>query len=109
VAKRLVSSLRDSDTVARLGGDEFTIILPGLKNKDRLASIASKLITILAQPFHIAGHRVCVTTSLGISTYPQDSQLIETLVECADEAMFEAKRQGKNCYRFHQSPIDESR
>jgi len=100
VAKRLVSSLRGSDTVARLGGDEFTVILPGLGQEERLATIAQKLTTALSQPFHIAGHPIQVTTSLGISIYPQDARLIEELVQHADEAMFEAKKDGKNCYRF---------
>ena len=98
VANRLSSSLRGSDTVARLGGDEFTVILPGIPSIADAERVAQKLVQTLAEPFQLEEGTVSVTTSLGIGIYPIHEHQLDKLIHLADEAMFEAKNQGKNCY-----------
>jgi diguanylate cyclase len=113
VAKRLSSCLRTEDclsrsdgetgedTVARLGGDEFTFILPNIKHPHVAASVAARIQTELAKPFRIDQHEVFVTSSIGISIYPEDAQDAQTLVSNADVAMFHAKKRGKNNYQYY--------
>lgn len=98
VANRLSGSLRGSDTVARLGGDEFTVILPGIPSIGDSTRVAEKIVKTLSQPFELDTTTVSVTTSIGIGLYPTHSEHLEDLIQLADEAMFEAKKQGKNRY-----------
>ena len=100
VAERLKSILRESDTVARLGGDEFTIILESLSDIQSVASVAKKIIETLAGMVNIDGQDVYVTTSVGISIYPHDGADTQTILMNADTAMYRAKEQGKNTFRF---------
>jgi diguanylate cyclase (GGDEF)-like protein len=118
VAKRLSSCLRtedclsrsdgetDKDTVARLGGDEFTFILPDIKHPHVAASVAARVQAELAKPFRIDQHEVFVTSSIGITTYPEDGQDAQTLVSNADVAMFHAKKRGKNNYQYYASSMN---
>ena len=99
VAERLGNCVRESDTVARMGGDEFSIILDDLTDAHQVALVARKVIDDLAQPFVLNGHEVFVTTSVGIAVYPSSSG--DSLVADADSAMYSAKEQGQNTYRFH--------
>lgn len=99
VAERLEGSVRESDTVARMGGDEFSIILDDLTEAQHIALVAREIIDNLAQPFALDGHEVFVTTSVGIAVYPSSNG--ESLVADADSAMYSAKEQGQNTYRFH--------
>ena len=99
VAERLEGCVRESDTVARMGGDEFSIILDDLTEAQQIALVARKIIDNLAQPFVLNGHEAFVTTSVGIAVYPSSSG--ESLVADADSAMYSAKEQGQNTYRFH--------
>ncbi|NMG58916.1 CHASE2 domain-containing protein [Geitlerinema sp. P-1104] len=98
VAKRLSGSLRGSDTVARLGGDEFTVILPGIPSIADAERVAQKIVKTLSEPFELEEGTVSVTTSLGICLYPTHGHQLDALIHLADEAMFDAKKQGKNCY-----------
>ncbi|WP_027405112.1 EAL domain-containing protein [Aquaspirillum serpens] len=100
VATRLTSLLRDSDTVARLGGDEFTVILEDIRDIQSIAQVAKKIIDSLAGMMRIGEHDVYVTASVGISVYPEDGQDVQTLLMNADTAMYRAKEQGKNTFRF---------
>ncbi|WP_413168346.1 CHASE2 domain-containing protein [Capilliphycus salinus ALCB114379] len=100
VAQRLNACLRSSDTVARLGGDEFTVILPGVPRKADVARVAEKILQTINQQAELEGHTVSVTTSIGISIYPLDTQYLEILIQKADDAMYQAKRLGKNRYQF---------
>lgn len=100
VARRLTGSLRGSDTVSRLGGDEFTVILPAIPTAQDAARVADKILATLAQPFEFHSHSIFVTTSIGISLYPQNGTDVETLVKDADMAMYRAKELGKNCYQL---------
>ncbi|MBF2026145.1 MAG: CHASE2 domain-containing protein [Oscillatoriales cyanobacterium C42_A2020_001] len=100
VARRLSGCLRGSDTVSRLGGDEFTVILPGIPSAQDAARVAEKVLGTLAQPFKVEGHEILVTSSIGISLYPQNAGDVETLIKEADNAMYHAKQQGKGRYEF---------
>lgn len=99
VAERLEGSVRETDTVARIGGDEFSIILEGLTEAQDAAFVARKIIDKLVQPFVLDGHEVFVTTSIGIAVYPSSNG--DSLLTDADSAMYCAKEQGRNTYRFH--------
>ena len=102
VANRLSALLRSSDTVARLGGDEFTIILPDVKHDHAARSIAKKIISAFASPFHIQGFEAfSISTSIGITVFPSDDSGLEGLIEHADTAMYFAKTGGKNTYRMY--------
>jgi diguanylate cyclase (GGDEF)-like protein/PAS domain S-box-containing protein len=100
VANRLKGCLRGSDTVSRLGGDEFTVILPGIPSKSDAARVAQKILDTITQEFVLEGHHLSITTSIGISFYPTDTQDQETLIKLADTAMYRAKTAGKNLYEF---------
>ena len=100
VAARLKSCTRKTDTVARLGGDEFAVILPDVQNKQEAETIAQKIVTAIAQPMSIQNNRCVVSASIGISSYPDDSQNTDTLIQNADLAMYQVKQRGKNHYLF---------
>ena len=100
VAQRLKDCLRASDTVARFGGDEFTIVLPDVDGIRSAAQIAKKIIDEIAKPYQLDGNEVHITTSLGISLYPQHANNPAELIHHADGAMYQAKRQGKNQYHY---------
>lgn len=100
VAKRLTGCLRTSDLVARLGGDEFIVLLPSLVEEQDISVVAEKILATLAQAFAISGQTLFVTTSIGIAVYPTHSTDLEALIEIADEAMYEAKKLGKNRFAF---------
>ena len=99
-ARRLVRVFRESDTVCRLGGDEFVAILTGAKYHKTAAKTALRIIASLKAPIRFLEHTVVVSASIGISFYPHDGEDIETLLHQADSAMYEAKKAGKNSYRF---------
>jgi diguanylate cyclase (GGDEF)-like protein/PAS domain S-box-containing protein len=96
VADRLRNSVRDSDTVARLGGDEFTILLPAIRSDEDAIHIARKILDSIRQPFLIHGRELYVTTSIGVSLYPEDGDRADILLKNADTAMYQAKELGRN-------------
>ncbi|VVP24225.1 hypothetical protein PS732_04041 [Pseudomonas fluorescens] len=100
VAERLGQSVRRSDVVSRLGGDEFAILIPGMDRSELIEALANKLITSMDQPFMIDNHRIEMRISVGISVYPADGTSVEQLLGRADNAMYEAKRNGGNACRF---------
>ncbi len=105
VAKRLSEVLREADTLAHVGGDEFTVISSMIKDKDDVALIANKILTSLAEPFHINETELLITASIGIATYPDDTHNPDTLFKFADIAMYQAKRKGKNVVEFYSSRL----
>ncbi len=104
VAKRLKQALRQEDTLSRQGGDEFVIVLPGIK-ADGAAHVAKKLLSAIEEPIKLDTHELVITASIGISMYPSDGVDMETLFKCADAAMYLAKQNGRNNYRFYTAEI----
>jgi diguanylate cyclase (GGDEF)-like protein/PAS domain S-box-containing protein len=98
-AERLQSEVRDQDTVSRLGGDEFVLILPETDAKGA-AHMAEKLLKSSLQPLQLEQHELTVSPSIGIAMYPNDGSNFEDLSRCADAAMYRAKHDGRNGYRF---------
>jgi len=105
VALRLISSVRNSDTVSRQGGDEFVIVLAGKHGEDAALN-AEKINNLLAVPHKIGALELHVTTSIGISVYPEDGIDTETLIKHADTAMYCAKEKGRNTYQFFNSSMN---
>ena len=102
VAMRLYKLLRAADTVSRVGGDEFVVVLPDMVADRAANDTAQRILDTLAQPYVIDEHELCVTPSVGISVFPLDGDDAETLLRCADTAMYVAKRAGRaNYQRFH--------
>jgi len=101
IALRLKACVRESDTVARLGGDEFVVLLPELTDGYCAAGVAQKILSAVAKPFLLFGQDYRVTGSIGISTYPQDGLDEQTLTKNADIAMYQAKEEGKNTFKYY--------
>jgi diguanylate cyclase (GGDEF)-like protein/PAS domain S-box-containing protein len=109
VADRLVASVRETDVVtrdmpsaiSRLGGDEFTILLEGIHDAQDLAKVARRILESLQRPFHLSGHEVVISGSIGITAWPEDGDDVEALLRNADTAMYHAKEQGRNNYQFY--------
>jgi two-component system CheB/CheR fusion protein len=99
VARRLEKCIRDGDTAARLGGDEFTVLLE-TSDQMAVAKTAQRIVEMLAAAFTLRDSKVCVTCSIGISIHPDDGSDDQTLMKNADLAMYRAKQQGKNNFRF---------
>ena len=100
-AARLRAELRESDFVARLGGDEFVALLPGKASPAGLSLVGDKLLHAIAQPIAFQERELQVHGSIGIALYPDDSTQARHLVEQADAAMYLAKQEGKNQFRFY--------
>lgn len=101
VAERLTTTLRDTDTISRQGGDEFLIALTDVQDVESVGRIADKVIEALARPFHIEGHELAATLSMGIALWPDDGADFDTLLQRADTAMYRAKDAGRNTYVFY--------
>jgi diguanylate cyclase (GGDEF)-like protein len=99
VAQRLAGTVREEDTVARAGGDEFVVVLWHVSGSDYASAVALKLIAALSQPFDIDGTTVSITTSAGVAIYPIHGEDVDALTKSADQALYEAKRAGKNVHR----------
>jgi len=106
VAVRLKSCLRDGITGARIGGDEFAIILSGLSDTHPCGMVAGKVVNAMAAAFHLDGHEAHITASVGIAIHPADGVDVDTLVRHADTAMFRAKEQGANTYKFYTADMN---
>ncbi|PKM45225.1 MAG: hypothetical protein CVV05_07610 [Gammaproteobacteria bacterium HGW-Gammaproteobacteria-1] len=102
VAKRLQGRIRKSDTVARLGGDEFAMLLSDVRQPEQIGSLAEEILEVIRSPVSIDGHDVRVGASIGIAVYPDDAQTVDDLTRHADIAMYQAKDNGKNNYKFFQ-------
>lgn len=101
VSRRLQLALHEDDTVARLGGDEFVILLEEIDNANTTRRIASRILERLSDPVTIGGRSLSITSSIGISLYPEDGQDPETLLKNADAAMYQAKALGRNRLAYY--------
>jgi diguanylate cyclase (GGDEF)-like protein/PAS domain S-box-containing protein len=100
VGNRLTRCVRESDTVARLGGDEFTVILADATDSQVAATVARKIIEVMADPFSLNGREVYVTVSIGITVYPADGVQSDRLLQNADMALYRAKELGRNNFQY---------
>ena len=106
IASRLVECLRGSDTVSRQGGDEFVVLLSELAQSQDAAITARRMLKAVAEPHSIDEHDLHVTTSIGVSVFPDDGGDAETLVKNADTAMYQAKENGRQSYQFFKSSMN---
>jgi len=107
VALRLKTQIRKADTIARFGGDEFTVILDDIDNSMNVVNIVKKLMQSMNKPFNINKHTIYITLSIGISIYPDDTDTADNLLKNADAAMYKAKHDGRNTYRFYTEDMTE--
>ena len=99
IGSRLQSQVRESDTVARVGGDEFILLLNDV-DVDGVVRVASKILSAIVKPYALRSYELAVTPSIGVAMYPDDGASFEELHQHADTAMYRAKHEGKNDYRF---------
>lgn len=105
VSSRLQQVTREEDTIGRLSGDEFLLITENLKQIDDAAMIAEKIVEELVKPFDIHGQTFNISASIGISIFPDDSSDVSHLIKTADIAMYSAKTNGKNQFRFFSEEV----
>ena len=103
VAKRLMTHIRDGDWAARLGGDEFVVVSPQLANPMAACLIAARLVAVFERPYKIGGIEVSARASIGIACTQQDGLSPDQLLKCADRALYQAKTDGRGCYRLFQA------
>ena len=99
-AERLKGVLRDADLIARLGGDEFAIVLQKLSSFNDAAKVAQKIISLFSKPFYLFGKNSYIGTSIGIASFPEHGVDAATLTKAADTAMYHAKKNGRNNFKF---------
>ncbi|MCP4387053.1 MAG: EAL domain-containing protein [Gammaproteobacteria bacterium] len=107
VAGRIRQAVRETDVVSRLGGDEFTVLLANMAEEMHATIIAKSILDHLSRPFMLLGHEVYSGASIGITVCPQDGADAMTLLKNADMAMYEAKDQGRNTFRFFTSQMTD--
>lgn len=107
VASRIREATRETDVVSRLGGDEFTVLLADIKDEVHASVIAKSILARLSEPFMLHGHEVYSSASIGITVCPEDGEDANTLLKNADMAMYEAKDQGRNTFRFFTSQMTD--
>lgn len=107
VADRLHSVVRDTDMVARLGGDEFAVLQMGITDPSSAGALGEKILEVLAQPYELNGNALHVTSSIGIAPLGPDAAEAGTLLSQADLALYRAKEEGRNQYRFHTQDLDK--
>lgn len=100
IAARLQDCMRQTDTVARLGGDEFIVLLSDLSNDTSALEVAEKILAALAKPMQLQNQVLHLTVSIGITLFPDDTESLEDLLKNVDQAMYSAKQQGRNQYKF---------
>lgn len=100
VADRIRRSVRTGDVIARLGGDEFAVLMEGLATPREVEAVANGLLEVVSQPYHVNDRQLAITTSIGITMYPNDNSDTQMLLKNADIAMYQAKESGRNNFQF---------
>ena len=101
VAERILHQLREGDIAGRIGGDEFTVLLPDLMSREDVASLADRMVSALSEPFRIDDYEIVLSASIGIAGFPLDGSDAPTLIASADAAMYAAKSEERNTWRFY--------
>lgn len=107
VGNRLKHSVRMTDFIVRLGGDEFAIIFEDIRNISAINQCAQQIIDEFQKPFCIGEHEISSTLSIGISVYPDEETNAETIVQHADQALYQAKDSGRNCYKYYNKSMQQ--
>jgi diguanylate cyclase (GGDEF)-like protein len=105
-SRRLEACVRDTDTVARLGGDEFALIQVGVEGPEQARMLCCRLLEALVEPFELDGHEIIVTASVGVALAPNDAEEPGRLLQYADIALYRAKEEGRNTFRFFEPEMD---
>ena len=108
VAKRIVASVRETDSVGRIGGDEFTVILETGSRLEDAGQVATKILDAVAEPYLVGNREMRVTASIGIAMYPLDGDDSQSLLRDADIAMYSAKAAGSNNYQYFTPKLRQS-
>lgn len=108
VASRIRELLKNKDIIARYGGDEFVVALSAIKHPREAARLAEDIIDALGRPFHLNGEEIYISTSIGISLYPNDGETTDVLLRKADKAMYFAKENGRNQFCFFHDDLKPS-
>ncbi|WP_292758030.1 GGDEF domain-containing protein [Methylophaga sp. UBA2689] len=98
-AGRITDCVRETDTVVRFGGDEFVVLLDTVENRQNVLGVAEKIRLALSEPYEWQEHEIELSVSIGIALFPEQGEQITQLIAAADEAMYKAKKRGKNCIR----------
>jgi diguanylate cyclase (GGDEF)-like protein len=106
-ASRLRGAVRASDLIARLGGDEFVLLVEEYNDSAHLAEIAGKVLRAFQPGFHVEGHELALSASVGICAYPQDGADAQALLSSADIAMYRAKEDGRNRHCFYSAELNQ--
>lgn len=106
VAKRMRQTVRDTDVIARLGGDEFIVLQPNMTSAEAGGELAGKLIEIISRPYHIDGHEVLISCSIGIAVCPDDAEEPAQLLKRADLALYRAKQESRGGYHYFTVGLD---
>ncbi len=107
-AARLLSLPETDMMVARFGGDEFSILITGIKEPEASAMVAQRLLRSIPATYSLEGHEVSVTTSIGISVFPDDGDNADVLLKNADTALYHAKTLGRNAYQFFTKSMNQA-
>ncbi len=108
ITNRWNSCIREEDTLARLGGDEFLIVLEDINHGSDVAMLATNILTSLSSPLEVEGHKLMVSSSIGICIFPQDGNDLLSLVKNADAAMYKAKTAGGDQYHFYSPELSNT-
>jgi len=101
ISKRFKSVMRNNDTICRHGGDEFLIMIQDMNNMEGIISILRKIMDTISEPINFNQHKINITISMGISLFPNDGRTVDDLLKNADSAMYKAKDEGRNTFRFY--------
>ena len=107
VAERLAAGMRESDTLARIGGDEFVVVLTAIDCQENAATAAQRTLSAFSQPFVLDGRQIYTSASIGVAIYPDDGVDTESLLRCADTAMYHAKNKGRSGYQFFSTEMNQ--